>query len=414
MKRILQTGTYNSANRGDAAMQLSFYHAMKARRDDCDILISTPFPNIDKNFYGKGIRLIRSRRRNLPYAFFQLLAAYLALRSFEMIGNGIRKLFWDEEIEATERSDLIVDLSGDMLTDDYGPHVAISHYFPIFLGLALRKRIFVCAQSIGPFSKTRWIARFLLASVEKVTVRDEISREHLRQLGIDIEKVSVTADLAFLLKPGSPQRARALLDEEGLRTNSKKILGVSLSTLVERMYIKQSGAASRDFISLMAGVLDHCAEAFNVQIMFVSHVLGPASGKDDRNICRRVAQRMKKPSIVLNGEHRPDDIKGIIACCSMFLGARMHANIAALSSGVPVLALSYSHKTQGIMDMLGQSDMVLRGADLEKSKLIESLATLWAQRDKRCDDLRTRLPELHRLANDNIEIACALISRDCP
>ena len=66
MPRILLTGTYASRNKGDAALELT----------------------------AKG-----------PYF-----------------------LIPDEELQQILKSDLVVDLSGDMLTQDYGPHVAYSHF----------------------------------------------------------------------------------------------------------------------------------------------------------------------------------------------------------------------------------------------------------------------------------------------
>ena len=44
--------------------------------------------------------------------------------------------------------------------------------------------------------------------------------------------------------------------------------------------------------------------------------------------------------------------------CDVFVGGRMHANIAALSQETPTVAVSYSHKFRGIMSELGQSAYV--------------------------------------------------------
>ena len=46
----------------------------------------------------------------------------------------------------------------------------------------------------------------------------------------------------------------------------------------------------------------------------------------------------------------PVDAKSYISALDMFIGARMHACIAAFSSGVPVLPMSYSRKFEGLFD----------------------------------------------------------------
>ena len=48
------------------------------------------------------------------------------------------------------------------------------------------------------------------------------------------------------------------------------------------------------------------------------------------------------------------ELKGYIARCRFFIGARTHSTIAAYSSGVPTLVLGYSVKSKGIAkDLFG-------------------------------------------------------------
>ena len=51
------------------------------------------------------------------------------------------------------------------------------------------------------------------------------------------------------------------------------------------------------------------------------------------------------------------ELKGYIARCRFFVGARTHATIAAYSSCVPTLVLGYSVKSRGIaIDLFGTDD----------------------------------------------------------
>ncbi|MFV2038145.1 MAG: polysaccharide pyruvyl transferase family protein, partial [Paracoccaceae bacterium] len=49
----------------------------------------------------------------------------------------------------------------------------------------------------------------------------------------------------------------------------------------------------------------------------------------------------------------PGAAKSYIAGMDFFIGARMHACIAAFSSGVPVVAMAYSRKFAGVFETLG-------------------------------------------------------------
>ena len=58
--------------------------------------------------------------------------------------------------------------------------------------------------------------------------------------------------------------------------------------------------------------------------------------------------------VVLLGDYNCNQLKGFIARCRFFVGARTHATIAAYSSGVPTLVLGYSVKSKGIAkDLFG-------------------------------------------------------------
>lgn len=61
--------------------------------------------------------------------------------------------------------------------------------------------------------------------------------------------------------------------------------------------------------------------------------------------------------IMLIGDHNCMELKGYIARCRFFVGARTHATIAAYSSCVPTLVLGYSVKSRGIArDLFGNEE----------------------------------------------------------
>ncbi len=76
-------------------------------------------------------------------------------------------------------------------------------------------------------------------------------------------------------------------------------------------------------------------------------------------------------------------MKGLIARASWFCGARMHATIAALSSGVPAAAVAYSDKFAGTFTTLGRADDV---ADARRSDPDAVVRTLVDSYERRHDD----------------------------
>ena len=72
------------------------------------------------------------------------------------------------------------------------------------------------------------------------------------------------------------------------------------------------------------------------------------------------------------GDAPATELKGYIAMCSFFVGARTHSTIAAYSSNVPTLVIGYSVKSRGIAkDLFGTYDnYVLPVQEIEDSDSI--------------------------------------------
>jgi polysaccharide pyruvyl transferase WcaK-like protein len=71
----------------------------------------------------------------------------------------------------------------------------------------------------------------------------------------------------------------------------------------------------------------------------------------------------------------PSEAKTYIAGLDFFMGARMHACIAAFSSGVPVIPMAYSRKFAGLFGSLGYDhtvDCTTEDADAIHDRIVAS------------------------------------------
>lgn len=89
----------------------------------------------------------------------------------------------------------------------------------------------------------------------------------------------------------------------------------------------------------------------------------------------------------------------------------MHANIASLSSKVPVLALAYSHKTPGIMRACGLEDMVLDVDHFEPAEFSALVNRLVADRETLAQRLVQPVADQVKAARENIEIVARLLDK---
>jgi len=149
-----------------------------------------------------------------------------------------------------------------------------------------------------------------------------------------------------------------ILSEEGINEIQKPLIGINPSGLISRFRGKGHQKAEEEFINIMAKVIDNLAENLNATIIMILHVY--TSGVDDRIAINSIFHKVKNKSKVktIKNEYSPQELKGIIGQCDLFIGARMHATIAATSMLVPTVGIAYSHKMHGIIgEMLNQSKL---------------------------------------------------------
>lgn len=308
---------------------------------NAEVTVSSVHSEHDQHFYEKfGFLSVRSNRRGFFPLFGQLFLAIVLGRAPKPIQKRLTRS--TSELGSIVRSDLVIDLSGDMLTESHGIKLAVSHFGPLLTAHLLGVPYFVCAQSIGPFSRLRRVAKYLLNRAVLITTREPITTDWLNGLGVEVVQCS---DLAFLLTTTAP------------RPSSKhSTIGVNLSSLYAEHYRSLT----------QKSIIDELAVALNslgLPVLLVPHVTGPRASQDDRVILRSLQEKLTCPSQLIDTDLDPNETKSHISTTAIFIGARFHSCIAALSSHVPTVALSYSHKSIGIMSSLGLQDYVLDHKD---------------------------------------------------
>jgi polysaccharide pyruvyl transferase WcaK-like protein len=88
----------------------------------------------------------------------------------------------------------------------------------------------------------------------------------------------------------------------------------------------------------------------------------------------------------------------------------MHSTIAALSSGVPTAAISYSPKTLGVFESCEQGAHVADPCQLTTEEVVDCLWRSWLDRESARETLKAALPGvLQRVEMQMDDIAAACI-----
>jgi len=313
-------------------------------------------------------------------------------------------------------ADIIVVRGTDTLTDQYG-RLGLDMLFMrcsgILIGVIMRKPTVICGHSLGPFKSRigRIIARFVLDRVTLITPREEISKANLDEIGVKNPNVFETADLAFLMDPVAPTRAKEILRDEGIRFENPTV-GISASRLISTYLPSNSRKeAYRRYVEFMAKIADYLVDNFHATVIFVPHVIGPGKKYDDRIVSKDIFELVQNKQHVklIRGDYSPQELKGIIGLCQLFIGARMHAVISAISMHVPSLALSYLYKTEGILKMAGQEKWICNIKELDYHDITTKIEALWSSRNQIREDLKNKMKTIRKRALLNAELCTHII-----
>jgi len=268
---------------------------------------------------------------------------------------------------------LVLDISaGDSFADIYGTRRFLFNAMAKMVVLAARRPLILSPQTIGPYQRwwTRLMAGILMRAAHKVVTRDALSTEYLRPFKFG-DKLAEATDVAFRLPYDTPPA----------RTGSKVRFGFNVSGLLfNGGYTKDNMfSLAVDYPDLVHAVIRHFSALPDCEVHLIGHVNSQTQAvEDDYRVSERLAAEYQNVIVAPRFES-PSAAKSYIATMDFFCGSRMHACIAAFSTGVPVLPIAYSRKFAGLFGTLGYD----RGADCKTQNADEILSAVIDTFEKR-------------------------------
>ncbi|MCM1987578.1 polysaccharide pyruvyl transferase family protein [Methanococcoides seepicolus] len=299
--------------------------------------------------------------------------------------------------------DLVINSGGDQMSGENGIGV-LGNYVNILYAVLLGKPVVLYGESLGYFksSTLNYITKLVFNKTQLIIVRENISEKYLVENGITDPKICVTSDPAFLLSPVSQDHVFNILSAEGINDIQRPLIGINPSGLINKFMEGEKQESAEKFIGIMAEVIDNLIDNLNAVIIMVPHVY--STGNDDRIVINRIFKSVKNKSKLLSikNEHSPEELKGVIGLCDLFIGARMHATIASTSMLVPTVGIAYSHKMHGIIgEMLGQEKYIIDINDLDYTSLISKINDAWENKEKIKKELQAKIPIIKDKAMSN-------------
>lgn len=286
---------------------------------------------------GKSVKYIVLVNEKQPHIDLDFTDAEYEYRTYPSTKQIIKHPLKLLSTKVFDGCDVIFNIcAGDGFTDIYGKWRTFSESYMVISGHWKGYKMYLAPQTIGPFNNffCKILAKYMMKQCDGIFVRDNMSYNQCVELD-QKEKTTEVIDVALALPYKKLEHSRRYFN-----------LGINVSGLLYNSDENKFGLGI-DYRELTHRMVEYSLSK-GYKVHLISHVIIPnEQGEDDYHACKCV-KNIYSDTILAPIYDSPIDVKGYIAGLDLFVGARMHATIAAISSGVPVVPIAYSRKVNGL------------------------------------------------------------------
>lgn len=371
--KIVISGFYGFGNTGDEAILESVVDSLRNEIPEVDITVFSFAPEeTSRKYHVKS--LYRGWRRDVF-----------------------------KKINALKEADLMISGGGGLLQDKYptkfifGP---LPYYLlVVFLTKLVGTKVMFFSQGIGPVN-TRYgklLMKLFANMADRITVRDEYSKELLHKLGVNRPKTTVTSDIVFAyqMKPDN-----ACLGSLSL-SSSDQLVAVSVRPWFHHTY----------YYKEIAVALDQLIEKRNITPVFV-----PMEGHHDHLAAKQVVKQMiHGDKCHLLGTHfSPNQYLNFISKTKLVMGMRLHSLIFATLTAVPHVGISYDKKVESLLKRNGMWEFSTDLESLNAKEIVDNAISLLDQREHHVSVVKQNADLLRHEAYRNMDILKEHFLTDVP
>lgn len=280
--------------------------------------------------------------------------------------------------------DAVLAIGGDNYSLDYRIPTMIQAVDAFAMDMG--KPVYLWGASVGPFEQEPHYVpaiRAHLARMSQIFVRERNSYDYLTG-SLGLKNVALAADPAFSLQP-EPVNMSSFWPQ-----GPEDVVGINFSPLVARKEFSDGSATQNVMRELLSAIL-----ASGRQAVLVPHVFEDPNNNDHVFMSQQVSAAGLTEKVGVVPPLNASQLKFVISHLSMLIAARTHATIAAFSSHVPTISLSYSVKSIGINKMLfDHSDFAIPTKGITAARILAAIEDMYADRSGIIDQLAERSSQM--------------------
>jgi polysaccharide pyruvyl transferase WcaK-like protein len=236
-----------------------------------------------------------------------------------------------------------------------------------------RTHYYAIGATSFPDPAVRLLASAALRRADTVSVRDPLSEDNVRRLGV--RGAVLVRDPALSLVPAPVAAARAILADVGLRPKGERdrpLVGLNLR------YVGDPAIDNDATVALGAELVERLTVEHGCGVLFLAISRHPSKELEaDHRFAD--ALRAALPDTVplhrLDRYHPPEVMAALIGELDYLLVSRLHGAILAHVVGTPFRCISYDHKVEQFAKLSQPGDPVLRLGECDAGAVLDAFVS---------------------------------------
>ncbi|HUB13725.1 MAG TPA: polysaccharide pyruvyl transferase family protein [Acetobacteraceae bacterium] len=404
-RKIAFFGHFDGTNFGnESSLQAILYH-LRRREPPVQVTCICSGPRITASTY---------RIEALPFSgvFSKSSAPRNPMsRVARKVYGSLREPFrWIRCIHRLRGTEMLVVPGTGLLTDAYGlrgwgPYGLLRWSL---IAKACGCKVALVSVGAGPVHGTigKWCIRLILSLASFCSYRDTSSVRCLTGIGLVGDGGSIFPDLAFSLpecmipRPSRPVEARPVVGLGVMEYSGTYKVGDA------------TNAAFQEYLDTLVEsskwLLDR---GYNIRLLS-----GDAADAGARRAFRLVLQERlpayDRDRIIDEPVTSVTDLLSHIASTDFVVATRFHNIVFGFLCGKPVISISFHHKCESLMAMMGMSDYCLEMGGLKADRLIDTLSRLEANAHLLGPSVRERTAEFRQALDQQYEMLFGATRQD--
>ena len=385
-------------NRGAEAMLETSIGRIRDRFPDARFTVFSYYPEKDRSLIrDRAVSVRSSTPVSLAFGLFPM--SVLAAPFVRMLGRAPR--FFPHSIRELAESVALVDLAGVSFIDGREKFLPFN-VLTILPAMLLDTPVFKLSQALGPFahSLNRFAAR-LLRRCALVVARGDVTLSHLQAIAFPLDRLLAAPDVAFLFDPrdslsseGAEQAEELARRAQGQRERERSLIGLCPSAVLAGKAEKEGW----DYIGFMADLASGLIADGHAVLLFpnATRVASEKLRNNDLPVIRAITERLGAMGaddvLAVTSDMSAASLRVVVEACSCVAVSRFHAMVGALSIGVPVVVVGWSHKYLEVMRQFDLEEFVFDYSAHDADALRAVVNRLLAERDGQVAHIVERLP----------------------